>query len=134
MKVQTGQVTVARGPSSSFIVQTHPGGVIATEVDDRGAQSPPRLLGRGLFSWMVAAAVDGKRLSAWASESSGGRVQRFELDLETGAIAAPRTAIAVPLYIPVATVFRGGEMIHLFQASPVHNGPIDAALWLYTGR
>jgi hypothetical protein len=131
LPVNGGQVAVARGPSSSFLVQTHPGGVLVTEISDAGVATRSRKLSSEPMSWMVAATVEGRRLIAWASDYA--KVRRFELELD-GQEPTAATAIQVPMYIPIAALVVNGKLHHVFQMSPMPSGPMERAFWMFSGR
>ncbi|MDQ3265747.1 MAG: hypothetical protein M3Y59_19180 [Myxococcota bacterium] len=126
-----GQIAWARGPSSSFLVYTHPGGVLAAEVGDDGSVSKPVRLSAEPLSWMVAAAVKGRRIVAWASDYA--KLRRYELDLD-GAEPVATGVIEAPMYLPVAAVVaEDGGLRHVFQMSPARGGAMDGPMWLYRG-
>ncbi|HZA51099.1 MAG TPA: hypothetical protein VE549_10170, partial [Myxococcaceae bacterium] len=131
LPVNGGQMAVARGPSSSFLVQTHPGGVLVTEISDAGVATRSRKLSSEPMSWMVAATVEGRRLIAWASDYA--KLRRFELELD-GHEPTAATVIQVPMYIPIASLVVNGKLHHLFQMSPMPSRPMDRAFWMFSGR
>jgi hypothetical protein len=133
LELQAGPLRVARGAGRTFVVVSHPGGLVAAEFPDQGPPSKPRLIASGLFPMLAAARADAEKVTVWAPDEQRQKLQRFELNLANGHTQA-ETVLSLPFYTPGATTFTDDGIIHAFTAASMRGGAVERGLWLYRGR
>ncbi|MFL5354050.1 hypothetical protein [Archangium sp.] len=133
LELQAGPVRVARGAGRTFVVVSHPGGLVAAEFPDQGPPLKPRLIASGLFPMLAAARADAEKVTVWAPDAQRQKLQRFELNLTDGHTQA-ETVLSLPFYTPGATAFTDEGLIHAFTAALMRGGAVERGLWLYRGR